>query len=297
MASPIEHVMIHVPAAIERVAPERGPRLAELRAQIAFEFTASPTFACRYFIETRTIRFSAGALSLLWACAHAYVTLYDRVLPLWINGKGQLDLTTDPRVRDAMTLLSWAMDALLGKRTTDPWPEGLLVPVANPGKGSDENVADELALTAAAFLLHHELAHHYLNHTPRVDHSENIQEEKDADAEAANWILGAEVRGSAAFFKRALGISTSLLVLLARAIHRRRFSGTTHPREFDRLVHVLDRHVPPEHRLWQFVALALKLHLDAAGIKTPDVPHESARACLELYVEQLAQAEVKWSRE
>lgn len=289
--------MRHLPAATDRVAPERRAKLVELREQIALELTTSDVFVCRYVPETSKIRFSAGTLSLLWAFSHAYVTLYDRVLPLWINGDGQLDLTVDPEVREAMTLLSWAVDALLGKRTTDPWPEGLLTPVENPAKGTPENVADELALTAAAFLMHHELAHHYLRHTPRTDDVETIQEEKDADAEAAAWILGAEEPGSDAFFKRALGIAAALLVLLARSIHRKRFSGTTHPREFDRLIHILDRYVPPEHRLWQFVALALKLHLDAAGVKTADVVHENARQCLEGYIEVLAQTEQVWESE
>jgi hypothetical protein len=295
MESPILHVMRHLPAAVERIAPEREDALAAMKGQVAFSFIDSERFVCRYFPESKRVEFSAGAMTMLWTFSHAYVTLYDRLLPAWISGKGEISLQEDPVVRDAMALLAWAITCWLKGEGSNSWPEGLIRPVPNPAQGTAENVADELSLCAAAFVLHHEVAHHRLMHTPREDHSENIQEEKDADIEAANWVLGAERPDSAFFLKRALGVSTALLALLAKAIHRGAFGGGSHPREFDRLVHVLDRFVPEQHRLWQFVILALKLHLHEAGIETPAVVHRSARACLEAYVEALAEAEYRWS--
>lgn len=306
MTSPIRHVMRHLPAAIERIAPERRRALADMQLadDVTFNFTENPCFVCRYIpastgspSEPAAIEFSAGAMTVMWAFSHAYVTLYERVLPLWINGDGQLSLTADPVVRDAMALLWWAIQAWTNKEgSLDAWPTNLIKPLRDPVPRSPENVADELSLCAAAYAMHHEFAHHYLQHTPRAN-ADNIQEEQDADLEAAHWILGAVPDENPSFFlKRSLGIATAILALLAKAVHRRRFDGVSHPREFDRLVHVLDRFVDEDaHRLWQFVCLALKLHLDAEGITTPNTIHESARACLEAYVDVLAEADRIWS--
>ena len=100
IASPIRHPMRHLPAAMERIAPERQSALLDAVAGLTFNFTDEPRFVCRYVPSLNQIEFSAGAMTVMWVFSHAYVTLYDRVLPLWLNGDGELDLSADSAVRE-----------------------------------------------------------------------------------------------------------------------------------------------------------------------------------------------------
>jgi hypothetical protein len=121
--------------------------------------------------------------------------------------------------------------------------------------------------------------------------TEDIESERDADYQAANWILSKVKEDSPEFKKRALGASIALGILAAKGIHTGKHGGTTHPRDFDRLVNTLDRHIKnPKHVIWFFVVAILTLHLDNAGIQrsVPKGPFSSARECVDSYVEILS---------
>jgi hypothetical protein len=187
-----------------------------------------------------------------------------------------------------MKLLKWGFERLLGANDT-VWPAGTVHPVAAPTVGSPENAADELALCAIAFLLHHELAHHRLAHAATGDHHSTMDQERDADYAAASWILGPVREGDPRFTKRALGVATALSVITAYGVHTGYHDGETHPRSFDRLFNTLSEHVRDDYsKVWAFVVGILNLHMTNTGIALPDVAHASFKSCVDSYVEILA---------
>ena len=298
-ASPTRHVMRHVPNAMRAVAPERTAELRDLWKRLGLNLTmlADEHWVCHHDERTHEIRISLGTMTVLWCFSHAYVVLHDRVFKEWLGDeKKQIDLTSDPVVSAAMRLLGWALANWTSKADrceqgwTTRWPEGCPAPVAEPVHGSYENVADELALVAVAFLVHHEIAHARLQHTRRVDDIETLQEEQDADATAVAWLLKGLEHDSSFFVKRALGIATALSAATALGIHSRYYDGDTHPRHFDRLIHALDPYIPvKDHKVWQFIIVALKLHMDHVGIKVLKPEFESGRDCFEAYLDHLAE--------
>jgi hypothetical protein len=238
----------------------------------------------------RKISVSRGAAELLWCASYAYVELYTRIAQTRaVGGPLSLNLRDDARTARAARLLQWAFEIRV-RATEAPWPSDLPRPIEEPPKGSPENVADELALVAAAYLLHHELAHDYLKHAEFGDDVQ-VEQEKDADHFATDWLLKGLPETDDRFLKRALGVATAWAMLTAVRIHEGSFDEKRHPRSFDRLVHTLDRYVrDPYHLVWAYVIAVLKLHIDNA--KTIVVPddrvYESFRECLEEYVEQFA---------
>lgn len=149
--------------------------------------------------------------------------------------------------------------------------------------------ADELALSSVAFLLHHELAHHRLGHPLTTDLTWKLDQERDADYAAADWILQGVPEDDPRFRKRALGIATALAVSAAYGVHTRRHDGMTHPRSFDRLFHTLSRHIRDDgDEVWGFVVGILELHMTEAGFTLPSVLHASFKSCVDSYVEILA---------
>jgi hypothetical protein len=248
--SPVRPLLPIVARSIFSVAPERVEQLREACRDLRIEIRDTHRFVCRYDAHTQAIELSTGMVEVCWATAHAYVTLYDRVLA----GRREttqriVELGDDPVVRDAMALLTWAFKNLVDN-TELPWPTRLIRPVETPTAGSPENVADELAVCTIAFLIHHELAHHRLNHSaiPRAatpsERAWSIEQERDADYEAAEWVLGKVQEDDPRFMKRALGVATALGIMTAYGIHTGDHDGLRHPRSFDRLIHTLDRHLP-----------------------------------------------------
>jgi hypothetical protein len=197
----------------------------------------------------------------------------------------EVDLQKDPDLVNAMELLQWAYEGWLNKEDR-PWSATLPQPIESPEKGDLRFAADELSLCGVAVLLHHEIAHDYLNHSGC-----DLEQERDADQVATEFIVGAIDRASqrAFFEKRLLGIALAYAVLVAQSIHTEYFGGDTHPRTFDRLFNTLDRLTEGANdRAWAICVCIVKLHLDNVGITTPSVAYDSFRQCLDAYVELLS---------
>ena len=185
-----------------------------------------------------------------------------------------------------MHLLRWAFDSAVSGNGK-PWPAHLPRPTKSPPLESHEQVATEVMLCALAFLLHHELAHRRLSHAPVAAGCTSIDQERDADYEAAAWILG--TCGGDVFDKRALGVTVALAILVALRIHMGSDAASTHPRSFDRLINTLDRHVhDPNHICWGVAIIIFKLHMDRAAIAVPEIPYDTCRAVAEAYADMLA---------
>lgn len=268
VTSPVAPLFEWIHHALVRVAPELESEINEVLVGLTLELIDAPEWICSATIRTRTFRISTRVVEILWAQAYAAFVLYDRVgsaMPV----EGDVVPLDDPEVREALQIYSWAMDRMIDNGSA-AWPGGLPAP-SHTSLSTDVagayDVARELALVATGFLLLHEVAHIHLKHTPNSASEWSIDEERDADAWAADWIL---VRGHAPLDqldKRAMGMAMAALVIVSRGIQTGWMNGVTHPRDFDRLYNMFAHRIPTDlDRVWWMITLVLSLHLGAKNV-------------------------------
>jgi hypothetical protein len=127
---------------------------------------------------------------------------------------------------------------------------------------------------AAAFILLHELAHLHFGHTYARGYSA-IQQEKDADRFAADWLLESASKAQDPQLSRTtalLGISVALLWLTLVNVYFGPQRSATHPESYDRLFQVLDHAISQEDDeespfVWHFVSRLLFLHMHTAAFE------------------------------
>ena len=242
-------------------------------------------------------------LARLWATAFAYFRIYTDVAAAKLaNPKiRERDLRSSERMRQASEVLKWAIEtdvALKWKAVTglsfgsprDSFPIGLPQPFAEAEYASDQHVADELSLMALGYILHHELAHLRLGHVPK-EGVDSIVQEKDADREAANWLLdGLDDEWTPMFVKRALGVAIGLSWLASLNVYVGSAASETHPPAYDRLYQVLEQHVEDGgHPVWAMVSLILSLHLQNQQLSFGEsVEFGSFKEATNYYVDQIA---------
>jgi hypothetical protein len=96
----------------------------------------------------------------------------------------------------------------------EPWPDtnNVPMPVNDPPHGSDVHVANELFLSAIAWIFHHEISHVVLKHTA-AETTYSTHQEKEADLRATDWILSFS-RQPTESRKRGFGIATAIMTML-----------------------------------------------------------------------------------
>lgn len=290
MRSPIRSVMRHVPYAPFRIAQER---IREFETELGdFDLILEPCRKWRFCADPvkREVFVSRGAIELLWCSSLAHFSFYTRV----VQGKkfdavGEVDLRADPILSSHLSLLRWSLGAQMNHDEGDDWPEHLPRPDENATRVSDENVADELTLAACGFLLHHELAHIRNRHSAAVSNDLSLQQEKEADISAAEWVLdGLDECHDPAFTKRMLGIVSALLLTTAMGLHGNRLGGRTHPCSHDRLSSLIERFLgKEEHVARSFAWAVLSLHFQVSGRVVRRMQSEDFRDALESICNQL----------
>jgi len=282
-ASPIDRIVRSLCRSLVLIAPERVSQVGELVDALTLIVSDEPRFVCNVEPELKTVRVSRRAMEIVWATSYAYFTFYSEVLAgKLITTKTVVELNSHPLLRDAMALLRWSLMSNAG-----PWPGNLPAPEEHPVAESNGHVANEIACAVFAFLFHHELAHIRLGHRPTADWIVSVDQERDADYAAADWILGKSPAHALA--KRTFGVAVGLVILVGRGIHFGFHDGETHPRTFDRLVFTLERHVAdPGDLAWSFAMAVMKLHLDNARISVPEIVFNSPKDAVNAYAEQLS---------
>ena len=287
MKSPIAHAMKFLHRALVNIAPEREQEFDDAYAYFHLEYVDSAKWICHVDPRKRFIRLSRRVVEVTWCASYAYMVFYlKKIQGQRVHEAREIDLHSDQELSAAMQLLSWAYENWLNNEDT-PWPDHLPQPEESPIKGSFKQVADELCLCAMAYILHHELAHIRLNHSPEEKSTET---ERDADYAAADWIMHPSLAEyDPKFVKRALGIAVALEVLTSRGIYTGAFADDSHPPSYDRLVHTLRRFIDdPNHVVWGVVVATLKLHLDNACIPLPDAAYDCFLDCVEDYANALS---------
>lgn len=180
-----------------------------------------------------------------------------------------LKLQSSERLRKAAALLKWAVKAdlhfQLGGGNEDSSMASLPPEIesifSDETFAVDKQFADRHATVALGFILLHELAHIRLGHTAAKGLL-SIEQEKEADRAAADWLLGSPDLDSKELLKRQLGVTIALGWLASRNVYVGH-SSKTHPPAWDRLYQVLDQYVENGHAFaWAFAASMLGVHIE-----------------------------------
>lgn len=273
-----------VPRSLELVAPEKLSGLTTAVDNLSLEIyeTSSRLHSCRP--SPPTIRLSSRVVELLWAQTYAFTMYYTKELAGVRPDGQQINPRRKPEVDKALDLLKWAILEVVSPADR-PWPAGCASPQADPSTDELLGLTDDLALMGAAFILHHELAHIRLNHSAPTD----IDQEREADYAAADWILDGTAAGTEQFRKRALGISVALLYLISSGVYTGDHDGTKHPKDYNRLLFTLERHVAPDtDDVWAFVNGMLDLLIQDAGSVASRGPFDDFHEACNALVDHLA---------
>jgi hypothetical protein len=275
---------------LKHIAPEKADflktELDRLGAKIQVDETDDP-FHFFAAPSANLIRAGTGAMGRLWATGYGFFCIYSRVAAEKRQDlrRQELQFRDNPRTAKASRLLSWTVktemeiaDAIAEKKPLKGprlWPVGLPRPNQPAGYASDGHVAHELFLCAAAFILHHELAHLRLAHR-RGSAAENRKLEAEADQAAAAWILSGIEPSDDRYRKRALGIALVLGWLASSGLFLVE-DHVNHPPSYDRVVSVLEPFVPDQNDLiWAFVSTMLRANLDAARVSFDETREASS---------------------
>jgi hypothetical protein len=268
LCTPVAHLVPLVPNAIAAVAPERVSELNALVAGYTLEIIDEPRWICSANAPEKRIRISTRVIEILWAQAYAIFVFYQRMVANTESDGGVIDIV-DPDVVEALELYRWAL-ARFNLKDSAPWPSKGPRPTADPAFASDEHVADEIALIGVAYLLLHEIAHVVHGHVPNDDVAMDLEEEKEADSWAADWVLSADELSPGEMVKRSVGVAVAILLLVSGGVYTGDFGGTTHPRHFDRLYNAIAHRVSRDREeAWGVVVAVLSLHFTNAGFEIP----------------------------
>lgn len=242
-------------------------------------------------------------LARLWVHAFATFSIFYDTMQLKVrDATATLDLRTTDRLRKAAALLKWAVKADLTAKLfwqqgnpsgTLALPPELALVFSEEKFAHDKHLADELATTALAFILHHELAHQRLGH--KVEHGlRSIEQEKAADRMAAEWLLDSLGLAPNELLRRQLGIAVALGWLASITVYTGHSSGSTHPPAWDRLYQVFEQHLSSDHdRVWAFITIMLGLHLEnqRRSLVTSTRTFNSFKECVNYYLDVISRIE------
>jgi hypothetical protein len=285
MTSPVAYLHRHVLITLGTIAPEREQEYRAEFNRLNIKFLLDPNeqgirFAAAQ--ESKQILVGTACLERLWAIAFAYYRFYRELAAQRLADQANriIELRRTPELCEAGDLLKWAVEAdLLSKAEQAPptWPAHLPRPRPDAPHASDEHCATEMFLAAVAYILHHEFAHLRKDHQTygELESVDAIRQEKEADFEAAEWILGAlPDEHDPMFQKRALGVGLGLVWIASLYVYAgQKAESSTHPPAYDRLFQVMERYVhDPNNLPWAFVQTVLALHL-----QNQNVPHDIDR--------------------
>lgn len=296
MQSPVRHLMAnHLPNSIFSIAPERQ---AEFDTALNdFDLTFVPERRWKFCADpaTREIFVSRGAVDLLWCASLAHFLFYTQMIQgRRFDRPAEIDPQSNPRVYNALLLLRSAIKCQLKGDQSEDWPPNLPRPLQNPPHESDENVADELCLVSAAYLLHHEMAHIRLRHSAGVADELSLSQEKEADIAAAEWVLDGVAVESPMFVKRILGCVQGFLLATVMGLYGGNLGGETHPFSYDRLASLLHRFLgEQEHIAEGFAFAVLDLHFQNSGRQLTTQAFNSPKDALEAICNQLAEEQAR----
>lgn len=264
MPSPVAVLLNAIAASPFRVVPDTAADLNALvvSKSLALEFCADKRLFAEFVVSRKLVRLGLPFLEVLWAAAHAYVVIFHECQQASI--RGDATFAVGERTRTAMAYKLYR-DLLLGHVAGSPikWPSREIRLVRFPQQGTDIHVANEVFLVAISWIIHHEIAHARLEHQEVTVSSE--QQENEADHAATRWVCYGREE-TQPLRKRAIGMVTAVLLLIAYDFEVRRGRLSTHPPSFERLVLNLDATGLGENDIiYVFSFKLVEIHLVQSG--------------------------------
>jgi len=278
----ISYILKNLHHAIVNIAPHQKDNFDTAYPRFTIEYTDSTEWRLEALSSMELIIMSRGVAELVWCVSYSYLGLYTEIAEgkQFFKEKNKVSLHSNTEISKYTRLLKWSYERWFNN-SSESWPNGLPKPVSNPKKGTIENSANELTYCILSFFIHHELAHIKLHKGIDV----GIKQEEEADRYATDWILNSDLPEDELLFqKQALGVAIGFDILIARCIHTGDCGEFDHPHSFDRLISNLQRHINyKNHRVWSTLCFTLKLHLDTAKYKTPELVYDSFKDCIDSY--------------
>jgi hypothetical protein len=248
---------------LQRAIDKHGIRFCVDQTEERIFFTSDP--------DTGLITVGLIGSTRLMAHAFAYTSAHAAQLVKMACEETGRPLPGDyqERMDCASKLLTWAVTEDVRhslrsfERSLVPrfLPENLVGLVEGCLPNEFQDLAGQLFANALVWVLYHEVAHIQMGHSA-CEGLESLEQEKQADRMAAEWMLDSENLTPQVSWKRQVGVATALMWLTARIVYIGPGTMRTHPAAHDRLYQVLDHILQPEHRdVWFFVATMLRLHV------------------------------------
>ncbi len=268
-----DFIVMHV---LREAAPEKAMLLED-------EFKAKP-LSCLFDLDEHLVYLSCdttrkeiviGIVGIvrLWALAYCYLHIWDKILEKITENPEGGEYGVDFGSAE-IDLLNWAMlcelNATQKRLREDPWFNEIqwlkLLPDDAPfpmrGEVSEDFTGEvtKLWCSALGFLLHHKFAHIRRNHRS-TEGSFSTEEEKVADRDSAEWIVGGLDQEQDKFKQRGIGIALALLWLAVIEVYTGPIASKSHPAGFERLYLILEHFVlDPRHLIWAFTSTVLQIH-------------------------------------
>lgn len=267
--SPIAPLLASIEWSPFAVAPELARKLHDQTEACRVEILADRGWVLQARPKDRCISLSVGVVEVLWAQAFAVWTWYDHLANTTPAGATQISLN-GPDQQAAIDLYEWALRRLVPGRLPEDWPSSQPTPEATPRFGSPVHFANEWTLVTIGYLLLHEIAHLVLKHDPNAKEEWLLDQEKDADVWAADWVLVGGPPPRDTIVKRSTGAMMGCLALVSRDLRRGYFTNSTHPPSYDRLHNLLRDRVPEDiDQAWGVVVAVLSVHYHAVKRTVP----------------------------
>jgi peptidase U49-like protein len=289
--TPIRELDADLIDSVARIAPEKSDNFNDLRLKYdpCAVFTNDKKFSFRVNTESKEIKLPTVALEYLWCACYAFYVLYQEYRAANQSDEIHFDANGTHRSRTAMSVYRWGVEQI-GHSPSEVWPPDLPRPAADTPNGNEDiAVANELYLCSASWIIHHELAHIYCGHNNEpVNDEESRAQEQEADDSATKWILEG-VSDAAVLQKRGLGVVIAVIVITTQDILAGELKETTHPRSFQRLYNVLDKHFhDADHLVYVFSVVIFHLNMAIAGMDIEKDDAETWKANLETCLVQFS---------
>lgn len=267
MRSPICKLEESIAGVAFKIAPEKENECARYRDQfgISIELIDDKDFSIRVNLSTKIIKLPIASLEYLWAFSHYCWVLTQEYVNAKRSGAEVFDCVGNARLRSSHELLHWAKDNLLTSGIRQ-WPGSFPAPEKDPEYCSDTDVANELFLCALGWMVHHEVGHIILQHSPFAT-ALSEQEEKDADNYATDWLLSGLENNCPMMKKRALGIAVGVLCLQSLEVNAASCFRNTHPNAHHRIFSCLSKYkVRTEEIIEAFATVVMQYLFHDKGI-------------------------------
>jgi len=259
--------------------PEKKSALQGVVDQFGVHFEVDPDAErCRFTSDSNTGKITVGLKGSARLMGHAFSYVcghYGLVKRLQSLGQGRpTPLRDEQATRSASQILSWAVTGDIRSKVgsfvrsliPDYMPDDLVRLIEQCLSKNHQEIAAEVYANAIVWILYHEVSHIQMAHVACTG-LESLEQEREADRMASEWMLDSESINPIDLRKRQWGVATALGWLTVPTAFLGPGSMTTHPAAYDRLYQTLDRLISEEHEdVWLFVQLMLVLHIVLAGL-------------------------------